>query len=103
MDGISRIIIGNVFKVEKHLIWFFQEWLRLNSTRKYINSICFGSVRQSLDHSAFEQISIVIPPREIIDNFNKIYEKYLVLKKKLIDQNQVLTKLKEILIKKYIY
>jgi type I restriction enzyme, S subunit len=49
--------------------WFLWFFLRLGSTKNWINTLASGSVRQSLSYVDFASIPSVVPPRPILKEF----------------------------------
>ena len=84
----SRINIGSIGMLEEAIFggvspvymvarpkhayhWFLKFSLRRASTKAWINTLASGSVRQSLSYSDFASIPCVVPPKRIVDEFNR--------------------------------
>ena len=52
---------------------FMELFMKQGSTKKWINTLASGSVRQSLSQNDFLSIPVVIPSDRILNKFNSIY------------------------------
>ena len=84
----SRINIGSIGMLEEDLVggvspvyvvvrpapayrWFLQFSIRRLHTKKWIETLASGSVRQSLSYSDFASIPCVVPPEEVVQEFDR--------------------------------
>ena len=83
----SRINIGSIGMLEEQIIgavspvyvvarpkpayrWFLEFALRRSQTKMWINTLASGSVRQSLSYYDFSLIPAVLPPEQLVEEFN---------------------------------
>ena len=89
----SRINIGSIGMLEESVIgavspvyevfrpkaayhWFVERSLAQPDTKVWIQTLCSGSVRQSLKLRDLESIPLVVPPPPIVQAFNKVWEQW---------------------------
>ena len=97
--AVSPIYVA--FSCNKNFCYFINEFIK---TKQFNKEICLranGSVRQSVNYSAFEEIKIPIPDKESLENFNNKYEKLQNYIFAIKIQNQKLLNLKELYLKKF--
>lgn len=71
-DGcVSPVYV--VFECKEGYEYFFDLFRRTNQFKEEVKSRAIGGVRQTLGYDDFKRIQAVIPPKEIVDEFNKIY------------------------------
>ncbi len=71
-DGcVSPVYV--VFECRDGYEYFFDLFRRTNQFKEEVKSRAIGGVRQTLGYDDFKRIQTVIPPKEIVDEFNKIY------------------------------
>ena len=63
-----------VFKTKKKWHWFIEKFIKSEFSKKRIKQLCSGSVRQSLAFEDLCRIELLIPPLEILENYNIFYE-----------------------------
>lgn len=63
-----------VFKTKKKWHWFIEKFIKSEFSKKRIRQLCSGSVRQSLAFEDLCRIDLLIPPLEILENYNFFYE-----------------------------
>ena len=68
IGAVSPVYV--VFRPKPAYRWFIEFTLERESTKQWINTLASGSVRQSLSYSDFQSISCVVPPKEVIEQFN---------------------------------
>ncbi|MBN6064432.1 restriction endonuclease subunit S [Aggregatibacter actinomycetemcomitans] len=68
--------VYEVFSVTNGYHWFMKRVLDLETTKIKIQTLCTGSVRQTLKLKDFQSISCVIPSEKSISVFNRKWEEY---------------------------
>ena len=82
-DGcVSPVYVA--FKVEKGYENFMNMFIKSNRFNQWVITLASGSVRQTLNYTDFSIIKIAYPPKDLIEKFNIIYERYY----KLINHNK---------------
>lgn len=66
--------VYEVFSVSDKYHWFLKRILNLETTKIKIQSLCTGSVRQTLKLKDFQSIDCVIPDEKTLSIFNKKWE-----------------------------
>jgi type I restriction enzyme S subunit len=89
-----------VARPRKDYEWFLRFFLRLPQTKEYISQLCSGSVRQSLSFRDFASIPCVIPPHEVVQDFNRQYAKLREFQQSLKEQSRTLAALRDALLPK---
>jgi type I restriction enzyme S subunit len=80
---LERDIVGAVspvyvvFRPKKGYHRYIQNLLKIIKIKKRIIQFCSGTVRQNLEFNSFSIIEIIIPPENIVKEFNHIHEKLL--------------------------
>ena len=64
------------FKVEKGYENFMNMFIKSPRFNQWVVTLASGSVRQTLNYEDFSLIKIAYPPKEKVDQFNKIYNSY---------------------------
>ena len=72
IGAVSPVYV--VFSPKKDFHWFIEFFLRIKSTKIWINTLASGSVRQALPFKELASIPLVIPSLEIIYQFNAIWD-----------------------------
>lgn len=62
-----------VFKTENQYQNFFEEYIKTDKFKTEVLLRAIGGVRQTLNYSDFSLITIIYPPKEIINSFNLYY------------------------------
>jgi type I restriction enzyme S subunit len=113
----SRINIGSVGMLKEDIVgavspvyevfrpadgyhWFVERALAQPDVRIWIKSLCSGSVRQSLKLKNLESIPCVIPPLQIVQAFNRIWESWHGLIHANEEQSRTLATLRDALLPK---
>ena len=112
----SRINIGSIGMLKKDILgavspvyvvfscddyhYFVEQALKMPFTKLQIKMFCSGTVRQSLNYDGFRRIQIVIPPRELVIKFNKIWEKLSEHRHQILRNTITLTKIRDSLLPK---
>jgi type I restriction enzyme S subunit len=68
--------VYKVFRPKAAYHWFVERSLAQPDTKVWIQTLCSGSVRQSLKLRDLESIPLVIPPPPIVQAFNKTWEQW---------------------------
>jgi len=89
-----------VFRCEKGYHHFFNIFKTTKNFKEEVNTRAIGGVRQTLSYKDFSLIKIVYPPKEVIEQFNKIYSHIMTLIKKNILENKRLHQTRDILLPK---
>ena len=89
-----------VFKTLNGYEFFFDLFRRTEFFKESVLSRAIGGVRQTLNYSDFAMINLVIPPINVIECFNKIYESYKDIIKSNEKQNNNLSLLRDTLLPK---
>ena len=89
-----------VFRCEKEYHHFFNIFKATKNFKEEVNTRAIGGVRQTLSYKDFSLIKIVYPPKEVVEQFNKIYSHIMPLIKKNILENKRLHQTRDILLPK---
>ena len=89
-----------VFRCEKGYHHFFNIIKTTKNFKEEVNTRAIGGVRQTLSYKDFSLIKIVYPPKEVVEQFNKIYSHIMTLIKKNILENKRLHQTRDILLPK---
>ena len=89
-----------VFRCEKGYHHFFNIFKTTKNFKEEINTRAIGGVRQTLSYKDFSLIKIVYPPKEVVEQFNKIYSHIMTLIKKNILENKRLHQTRDTLLPK---
>jgi type I restriction enzyme S subunit len=68
--------VYEVFRPKAAYHWFVERSLAQPDTKLWIQTLCSGSVRQSLKLRDLESIPLVVPPPPIVHAFNKTWEQW---------------------------
>lgn len=68
--------VYEVFRPKAGFHWFVEHSLAQPDTKVWIQTLCSGSVRQSLKLRDLESIPLVVPPLPIAQAFNKVWEQW---------------------------
>ena len=68
--------VYEVFRPKAAYHWFVERSLAQPDTKVWIQTLCSGSVRQSLKLRDLESIPLVVPPPPIVQAFNKTWEQW---------------------------
>lgn len=83
--------VYEVFSVTKDFQWFIYWFLKLDSTKSYINILCSGSVRQTLKLTDLQTIPCVIPEHKIVLLFNILWDNIYTTTNKYEAQDKTLS------------
>ncbi len=98
-DGcVSPVYV--VFECKDGYEYFFDLFRRTNQFKEEVKSRAIGGVRQTLGYDDFKSIQTVIPPKRIVDEFNKIYTSMLDVSNANKRENQYLATLRDTLLPK---
>lgn len=98
-DGcVSPVYI--VFSTHEGYEFFFDLFRKRESFKKSVESLAIGGVRQSLNYDDFAGIECVIPPKESIVDFNKVYREIKKQVQTNKEENFRLTNLRDTLLPK---
>ena len=89
-----------VFRCEKGYHHFFNIFKTTKNFKEEVNTRAIGGVRQTLSYKDFSLIKIVYPPKEVVEQFNKIYSHIMTLIKKNILENKRLHQTRDTLLPK---
>ena len=89
-----------VFRCEKEYHHFFNIFKGTKNFKEEVNTRAIGGVRQTLSYKDFSLIKIVYPPKEVVEQFNKIYSHIMTLIKKNILENKRLHQTRDTLLPK---
>ncbi len=89
-----------VFRCEKEYHHFFNIFKATKNFKEEVNTRAIGGVRQTLSYKDFSLIKIVYPPKEVVNQFNKIYSHIMTLIKKNVLENKRLHQTRETLLPK---
>ena len=89
-----------VFRCEKGYHHFFNIFKTTKNFKEEVNTRAIGGVRQTLSYKDFSLIKIVYPPKEVVNQFNKIYSHIMTLIKKNVLENKRLHQTRETLLPK---
>lgn len=113
----SRINIGSIGMLKENIVgavspvyevfnpktayhWFVERALAQLDTKGWIQTLCSGSVRQSLKLRDLESIPLVIPPLPIVQAFNKAWEPWYQLIQASERESHTLVALRDTLLPK---
>ena len=89
-----------VFRCEKEYHHFFNIFKATKNFKEEVNTRAIGGVRQTLSYKDFSLIKIVYPPKEAVEQFNKIYSHIMTLIKKNVLENKRLHQTRDTLFPK---
>ena len=89
-----------VFRCEKEYHHFFNIFKATKNFKEEVNTRAIGGVRQTLNYKDFSLIKIVYPPKEAVEQFNKIYSHIMTLIKKNVLENKRLHQTRDTLLPK---
>ena len=89
-----------VFRCEKEYHHFFNIFKATKNFKEEVNTRAIGGVRQTLSYKDFSLIKIVYPPKEAVEQFNKIYSHIMTLIKKNVLENKRLYQTRDTLLPK---
>ena len=89
-----------VFRCEKGYHHFFNIFKTTKNFKEEVNTRAIGGVRQTLSYKDFSLIKIVYPPKEAVEQFNKIYSHIMTLIKKNVLENKRLHQTRDTLLPK---
>ena len=89
-----------VLRCEEGYEQFFNFLRKRDSFKKEVFSRAIGGVRQTLSYTDFSLIKTIYPPREIVESFNIIINKFNTIIIELKKQIEILSKLRDILLPK---
>ena len=89
-----------VFRCEKEYHHFFNIFKATKNFKEEVNTRAIGGVRQTLSYKDFSLIKIVYPPKEVVEQFNKIYSHIMTLIKKNVLENKRLHQTSDTLLPK---
>ncbi len=89
-----------VFRCEKEYHHFFNIFKATKNFKEEVNTRAIGGVRQTLSYKDFSLIKIVYPPKEVVEQFNKIYSHIITLIKKNVLENKRLHQTRDTLLPK---
>lgn len=92
--------VYEVFRPTPSYQWFVERALAQPDTRAWIQTLCSGSVRQSLKLRDLESIPLVIPPLPIVNAFNKAWEQWYELIQANERESRTLATLRDTLLPK---
>ena len=90
--------VYEVFSVSDKYHWFLKRILNLETTKIKIQSLCTGSVRQTLKLKDFQSIDCVIPDKKTLSIFNKKWEEYRTLILENNENTQTLSEIRDLLL-----
>ena len=89
-----------VFRCEKEYHQFFNIFKATKNFKEEVNTRAIGGVRQTLSYKDFSLIKIVYPPKEVVEQFNKIYSHIMTLIKKNVLESKRLHQTRDTLLPK---
>ena len=89
-----------VFRCEKEYHHFFNIFKATKNFKEEVNTRAIGGIRQTLSYKDFSLIKIVYPPKEAVEQFNKIYSHIMTLIKKNVLENKRLHQTRDTLLPK---
>ena len=89
-----------VFRCEKGYHHFFNIFKTTKNFKEEVNTRAIGGVRQTLSYKDFSLIKIVYPPKEVVEQFNRIYSHIMTLIKKNVLENKRLHQTRDTLLPK---
>ena len=89
-----------VFRCEKEYHHFFNIFKATKNFKEEVNTRAIGGIRQTLSYKDFSLIKIVYPPKEAVEQFNKIYSHIMILIKKNVLENKRLHQTRDTLLPK---
>ena len=98
-DGcVSPVYV--VFRCEDNYQYFFDLFRQTEFFMEEVKTRAIGGVRQTLGYKDFSLIKVVYPPKDIVEEFNKIYSTLLSKKAKNNVEITRLGELRDILLPK---
>ena len=98
-DGcVSPVYV--VFRCEEGYQYYFDIFRQTSFFKEEVKTRAIGGVRQILGYKDFSMIKIVYPPKDIIEEFNDIYTKFLLKKYKNNEENKHLASVRDIILPK---
>ena len=98
MGAVSPVY--EVFRTTGPYHWFVERALAQPDTKVWIQTLCTGSVRQSLKLKDLESIPWVIPPAPVVEAFNWAWEAWHELIRANEEQSRTLGVLRDMLLPK---
>lgn len=89
-----------VFRCENEYHHFFNIFKATKNFKEEVDTRAIGGVRQTLSYKDFSLIKIVYPPKEFVEQFNKIYSHIMTLIKKNVLENKRLHQTRDTLLPK---
>lgn len=89
-----------VFRCENEYHHFFNIFKATKNFKEEVDTRAIGGVRQTLSYKDFSLIKIVYPPKEVVEQFNKIYSHIMTLIKKNVLENKRLHQTRDTLLPK---
>jgi type I restriction enzyme S subunit len=100
IGAVSPVYV--TFKTKDNFQWYLYMLLDDINVKNKIVQYSSGSVRQALTFDSFSRISCIVPNKNIVEKYNKIYKKLQYEVKKLSNEILVLEKLRNTLLPKLI-
>ena len=98
-DGcVSPVYV--VFHSQEGYHHFFDLMRRTSFFKEEVRARSIGGVRQTLSYKDFSLIKIVYPPKDVIEDFNKTYEKLMSQKEHNLKEISILTESRDTLLPK---
>ena len=92
--------VYEVFRPTDSYHWFVERALARPETKTWIQTLCSGSVRQSLKLKDLESIPLVVPPPAIVKEFNIAWEQWHELIQANDNESRTLATLRDTLLPK---
>ena len=90
-----------IFRPKTDFHWYIEFFLRLETTKTWINTLASGSVRQSLPFKELISIPLVLPPVELIHRFNKSWNSLHYVISKYSEETATLKLIRDTLLTKF--
>ncbi|WP_109077872.1 restriction endonuclease subunit S [Aggregatibacter kilianii] len=90
--------VYEVFSVSDKYHWLMKRMINLETTKIKIQTLCTGSVRQTLKLKDFQSIDCIIPDEKTISLFNRKWEEYRTLILKNNENTQTLSEIRDLLL-----
>ena len=87
-----------VFRCEDDYQFFFDMFRKTQFFKEEVKIRAIGGVRQTLGYKDFSLIKVIYPPKEVINNFNRIYTLLLMEKEHNISEISRLRELRDTLL-----
>ena len=71
LGAVSPVYV--VFRPIDDFHWFLNFFVKQGNTKNKIEQLCSGTVRQVLDYKNFSSIELIIPQKQTIKEFNKLF------------------------------